>query len=145
MANIFSYFIDSVQTQPSEWLMFIELPNSLKFTKARKHLTYFIFLMLVVFVRYPLTVRQEVFQKVERQYMLGLRAKDPEMRKNFFALYHESLGKTLFTRLQYIIQTQEWEALSDVFWIKQGLDLLLATSIEHEPINLLHIQHRCLL
>lgn len=68
--------------------------------------------------------------------MLGLRARDPEIRKKFFTLYHESLGKTLFTRLQYIIQIQDWEALSDVFWLKQGLDLLLAVLVEDKPITL---------
>lgn len=68
--------------------------------------------------------------------MLGLRAKDPEMRRKFFSLYHDSLGKTLFTRLQYIIQIQDWEALSDVFWLKQGLDLLLAILVEDKPITL---------
>lgn len=77
-----------------------------------------------------------MFLKVERQFMLGLRAKDPEIRQRFFTLYHESLGKTLFARLQYIIQIQDWEALSDVFWLKQGIDLLLATLVENEPINL---------
>ncbi|XP_044463478.1 transformation/transcription domain-associated protein-like isoform X2 [Mangifera indica] len=86
--------------------------------------------------KYPLALRQEVFQKVERQYMLGLRAKDPEMRMKFFSLYDESLGKTLFTRLQYIIQIQDWEALSDVFWLKQGLDLILAILVENKPITL---------
>ena len=68
--------------------------------------------------------------------MLGLRARDPEIRMKFFSLYHESLGKTLFTRLQYIIQLQDWEALSDVFWLKQGLDLLLAILVEDKPITL---------
>ncbi|XP_076887806.1 uncharacterized protein LOC143538050 [Bidens hawaiensis] len=86
--------------------------------------------------KYPLSLRQEVFQKVERQFLLGLRAKDPEMRMKFFSLYHESLQKTLFTRLQYIIQVQDWEALSDVFWLKQGLDLLLAILVENKPITL---------
>ncbi|EPS61409.1 hypothetical protein M569_13388, partial [Genlisea aurea] len=86
--------------------------------------------------KYPVSLRQEVFQKVERQYLLGLRAKHPEMRNKFFALYHESLGKTLFIRLQYIIQIQDWEALSDVFWLKQGLDLLLAILVEDKPITL---------
>ncbi|KAI3451444.1 hypothetical protein Pfo_008109 [Paulownia fortunei] len=86
--------------------------------------------------KYPLLLRQDVFQKVERQYLLGLRAKDPEVRMKFFSLYHESLGKTLFTRLQYIIQSQDWEALSDVFWLKQGLDLLLAILVEDKPITL---------
>ncbi|KAL0350433.1 UNVERIFIED_CONTAM: Transformation/transcription domain-associated protein [Sesamum radiatum] len=66
----------------------------------------------------------------------GFAGKDPEVRMKFFALYHESLGKTLFTRLQYIIQIQDWEALSDVFWLKQGLDLLLAILVEDKPITL---------
>ncbi|CAM8985650.1 unnamed protein product [Rhodiola kirilowii] len=86
--------------------------------------------------KYPDSLRQEVFLKVERQFLLGLRANDPKMRKQFFSLYHESLGKTLFSRLQYIIQIQDWEALSDVFWIKQGLDLLLAILVEDRPITL---------
>lgn len=68
--------------------------------------------------------------------MLGLRAKDPEIRMKFFSLYDESLGKTLFTRLQYIIQIQDWEALSDVFWLKQGLDLILSILVEDKPITL---------
>ncbi|KAI4314757.1 hypothetical protein L6164_027634 [Bauhinia variegata] len=86
--------------------------------------------------KYPSTLRQEVFQKVERQFMLGLRARDPEVRMKFFSLYHESLGKTLFTRLQFVIQLQDWEALSDVFWLKQGLDLILAILVEDKPITL---------
>ena len=68
--------------------------------------------------------------------MLGLRAKDPEMRKRFFKLYHDSVGKTLFSRLQFIILSQDWEAVSDVFWLKQGLDLILAILVENEPITL---------
>ncbi|XP_072974683.1 uncharacterized protein [Typha angustifolia] len=86
--------------------------------------------------KHPLPIRQEVFQKVERQFMLGLRAKNPEIRQRFFMLYHESLGKTLFARLQFIIQIQDWEAASDVFWLKQGLDLILAILVENEPITL---------
>ncbi|KAL2497632.1 Phosphatidylinositol 3- and 4-kinase family protein with FAT domain [Abeliophyllum distichum] len=86
--------------------------------------------------KYPLSLRKEVFQNVERKFLLGLRAKDPEIRMKFFSLYHDSLGKTLFTRLQYIIEVQDWEALSDVFWLKQGLDLLLAILVEDKPITL---------
>lgn len=86
--------------------------------------------------RYIVGLRQEVFQRVERQSMLGLRARDPEIRMKFFLLYHESLVKTLFARLQYIIQLQDWEAVSDIFWLKQGLDLLLAILVEDKPITL---------
>jgi len=92
--------------------------------------------MISVSCRYPLAFRQEFFHKVERQYMLGLRAKDPEMRKRFFKLYHDSVGKTLFSRLQFIILSQDWEAVSDVFWLKQGLDLILAILVENGPITL---------
>ncbi|XP_010444949.1 PREDICTED: transformation/transcription domain-associated protein-like [Camelina sativa] len=86
--------------------------------------------------KYPLALRQEISLKVERHSMLGLRARDPDMRRKFFLLYHESLGKNLFARLQYIIQNQDWEAMGDVFWLKQGLDLLLAILIEEKPITL---------
>ena len=68
--------------------------------------------------------------------MLGLRARDPEMRMKFVLLYHESFGKTLFATLQYIIQIHDWEAVSDTFWLKQGLDLLLATLAEDKPVTL---------
>ena len=43
------------------------------------------------------------------------------------SLYHESFKKTLFTK--------DWEALSDVFWLKQGLDLHLAILVEDKPIT----------
>ncbi|KAK4773935.1 hypothetical protein SAY87_028954 [Trapa incisa] len=86
--------------------------------------------------KYPLALCQEVFQKVERQYMLGFRARDPEMRKKFFTIYNESIAKTTFARLQYIIQIQDWEALGDVYWLKQGLDLLLAILVMNKPITL---------
>ena len=92
--------------------------------------------MIFLTSRYPVGLRQEVFQRVERQSMLGLRARDPEIRMKFFLLYHESLLKTLFARLQYIIQLQDWEAVSDIFWLKQGLDLLLAILVEDKPITL---------
>ncbi|KAG2376186.1 uncharacterized protein HKW66_Vig0156600 [Vigna angularis] len=39
-------------------------------------------------------------------------------------------------KLQFIIQIQDWGALSDVFWLKQGLDLLLAILVEDKPITL---------
>lgn len=68
--------------------------------------------------------------------MLGFRARDPEMRRKFFTIYNESIVKTLFARLQYIIQVQDWEALGDVFWLKQGLDLLLAMLVVNKPITL---------
>lgn len=87
------------------------------------------------YFRYPPALRHEVF-KVERQYMFGLRSKDPELRRKFFAVYDDTVQKKLYTRLQYIIQGQDWEALADVFWLKQGLDLLLAVLLVDIHITL---------
>ena len=66
------------------------------------------------------TLRQEVFQKVERNHLLGLRTRHPELRKKFFALYHGAVGQSLFHRLQFVLAGQEWDAMADTFWLKQG-------------------------
>jgi len=81
-------------------------------------------------------LRRDTFAKVERVFLMGLRACDPSMRHKFFNLYSGSVSRTLFTRLQFIISGQDWEALSNSFWLNQGLDLLLAILIEDEQITL---------
>jgi transformation/transcription domain-associated protein len=82
------------------------------------------------------TLRQEVFQKVERNHLLGLRTRHPELRKKFFALYHGAVGQSLFHRLQFVLAGQEWDAMADTFWLKQGLDLILSTLAEDEKVTL---------
>jgi transformation/transcription domain-associated protein len=81
-------------------------------------------------------LRSEVFLKVERTHLLGLRTRRPEFRKKFFDLYHEGIGKSLFQRLQYILTIQDWDAMADTFWLMQGLDLILSTLAEEERIML---------
>ncbi|KAG5241552.1 FAT domain-containing family protein [Salix suchowensis] len=76
--------------------------------------------------KYPLALRQEVFLKVERQCMLGLRARDPDIRNKFFCFIMNLLGN-------HCIQGC---TLGDVFWLKQGLDLLLAILVEDKLITL---------
>ena len=65
--------------------------------------------------------RKDVFDKVERVYLLGLRASSSDLRRRFFALYHNSLPPTLFDRLKFIVCGQDWENLSGTFWLKQAL------------------------
>ncbi|KAK1363493.1 Histone acetyltransferase SAGA, TRRAP/TRA1 component, PI-3 kinase superfamily [Heracleum sosnowskyi] len=86
--------------------------------------------------KYPLSLCQEVFEKVERKFLLGMRAKNPEMRMKFLSLHDDALGRTLFIRLQYIFQIQDWEPVSDIFWLKQGLDLLFAVLVQDAPVML---------
>ena len=65
--------------------------------------------------------QRDVFERVERQYLLGLRVSDPDMRHRFFELYNGNLAPTLFERLKFIICAQDWEAASGGFWLKQAL------------------------
>ena len=63
----------------------------------------------------------EVFEKVERPYMLGLRASSQDMRRKFFQIYNKSIPAPLFDRLQFLICTQSWEKLAGSFWLKEAL------------------------
>ena len=96
----------------------------------------------------------EVFAKVERVFLLGLRASDPEQRSHFLKVYNNFIDRApgsilttpvseikvdeskLFKRLQFIISIQDWEALSNRFWLNQCLDLLLSILVEDEVITL---------
>jgi transformation/transcription domain-associated protein len=51
----------------------------------------------------------EVFNKVERLFLLGMRASDPLRRQRFFELYHAFIAHGLFERLQFIICAQDWQ------------------------------------
>ena len=58
--------------------------------------------------------------RVERTFLIGLRAQKPETRQKFFALYNDLVPKTIFDRLKYIFMDQDWERLSHTFWLKQA-------------------------
>lgn len=66
-------------------------------------------------------LRPEVFERVEREFMLGLNAKDPALRARFLALYNASVPATLFERLKFIVCSQSWDKQAHSFWLKQGL------------------------
>jgi hypothetical protein len=63
--------------------------------------------------------------RVERTFLIGLRAQKPDTRQKFFALYNELVPKTIFDRLKYIFMDQDWERLSHTFWLKQAQVRLL--------------------
>ena len=81
------------------------------------------------------TLKQEVFSKVERVFHNGLKASDPQLRKDFFALYDKFIGRDLFARLQYIYQDAEWDSLGTWFWITQALDVILSLIVGDAPIK----------
>lgn len=66
-------------------------------------------------------LHKEMFDKVERVFLMGLRARDPVMRAKFFTLYNNSIECTLYARMHYVVVEQDWEQLSQFFWLKQAL------------------------
>ena len=64
---------------------------------------------------------KEVFEKVERPFMLGLRSVNSETRRKFFAIYNKNIPSSLFERLKFILCTQNWENLASTFWLKEAL------------------------
>ena len=65
--------------------------------------------------------QEEVFNKVERGSMLGLRSQDPAVRDKFAALYGRRVPATLFGRLEFIMCHQDWAPLAGTFWLKHAL------------------------
>lgn len=84
----------------------------------------------------PEDLRQEVFQRVERFFLCGLRAQDPDDHRAFFQLYNQHIPVNLYDRLHFVIVGQEWEAMAHQFWLKQALDLILSVLKEEERIML---------
>ena len=68
-----------------------------------------------------LQLQRDSFEKVERVFVMGLRARDSVIRQKFFALYNAAIECTLFARMRYIIVEQDWEQLAQFFWLKQAL------------------------
>ena len=45
------------------------------------------------------TLRKDIFEKVERSFLIGLRSRTPSTRRAFFRLHHSTVGQSLFDRL----------------------------------------------
>lgn len=67
--------------------------------------------------------------------MSGLRCSQPAIRTKFFEVFDASIKKRLFDRLLYIITFQNWETMGPHFWIKQCVELLLASAASHTEIR----------
>ena len=78
----------------------------------------------------------DVFTKVERPFCCGLQNADPAVSGKFFKLYSQRIPRDLFERLKYIIQTQEWEFLSNTFWLKHAVALLFDCLHMKDPVTL---------
>lgn len=73
----------------------------------------------------PAHAQSELTVKLEPAFLLGCKNRDPIIRSKFLAAFDSSLATGLFSRLQYVLGTQNWDTLGDTYWIYQALDLVL--------------------
>jgi hypothetical protein len=64
-------------------------------------------------------LRDEVFMKVERLFLCGLRSNNPEQRARFLQLYQKTIAINLYDRMDWVVTRQEWSNLANQFWLKQ--------------------------
>eukprot|EP01135_Chromosphaera_perkinsii_P011002 Nk52_evm36s2309 gene=Nk52_evmTU36s2309 len=62
---------------------------------------------------------------LEPAKVAGLKWHEPELRKEFFALYVMDIPKSATERLKHIFSAQNWEYLGSDYWIKQCMELIL--------------------
>ena len=65
----------------------------------------------------------ELPAKLEPAFLAGLRCSQPAIRAKFFDVFDSSIKKRLHERLLYITCSQNWEAMSSHFWIKQCIEV----------------------
>ncbi|KAK4193060.1 hypothetical protein QBC35DRAFT_163275 [Podospora australis] len=85
----------------------------------------------------PKITRTELTVRMEHAFLIGTRAQDVEMRNKFMSIFDKSLSKSASARLAYVILSQNWDTLSDSYWLSQALQLLLG-GIDTNPAIQLH-------
>ncbi|OAD77362.1 hypothetical protein PHYBLDRAFT_36397 [Phycomyces blakesleeanus NRRL 1555(-)] len=73
----------------------------------------------------PNFARSELTVRLEQAFLLGTRSENPQIRTEFMRVFDRSVGRSLYSRLNYILGVQNWDFLSNTFWLHQALDLLL--------------------
>lgn len=79
--------------------------------------------------------RSDLCPKLERAFMLGMKAQDSYTRQEFFKIYDESISPALPIRLTFAMAKQEWEYLSDTLWIKHASEMLLAAAKKNKMLR----------
>ncbi|KAF8195850.1 FAT domain-containing protein [Mycena galopus ATCC 62051] len=83
----------------------------------------------------PALRRSDLTARLEQSFILGCRAKDPELREKFLDLLDVSVPRSLISRLTYIFGVQSWDALADHNWVYLALHLLLSAAEIDVPVS----------
>ncbi|KAJ2819670.1 transcription-associated protein 1, partial [Coemansia furcata] len=82
----------------------------------------------------PRFTRSEMTMRLEQAFLSGMQSEDCEMRGRFLETFDANMPPSLPVRLNYLLETQNWESVSSTFWLQQCLPLLFAST--HQRANL---------
>lgn len=80
--------------------------------------------------------RTELTVRLEHAFLVGTRAQDVEMRNRFMNIFDQSLSRSANARLIYVFTSQNWDTLSDSFWLSQAIQLILGAVDMSTPLQL---------
>ena len=75
----------------------------------------------------PKITRTELTVRLEHAFLVGTRAQDVDMRNRFMNIFNHSLTKTASARLMYVLTSQNWDTLSESFWLSQAIHLIFGS------------------
>jgi transformation/transcription domain-associated protein len=79
--------------------------------------------------------RTELTVRLERAFLMGTKCENATIRRRFADIFSSSMDVSLFFRMNYIIGVQNWEYVSDSFWLRQALELLLDAIDSTKPLS----------
>lgn len=95
------------------------------------------FLDLVVTIyNDPSFARSELTVRLEQAFLMGTRSDNPRIRNQFAEIFDRSIGRSLYTRLTYVIGGQSWEYLGGQCWLQQALDILFGVVTKSRQLSL---------
>ena len=72
----------------------------------------------------PRISRTELTVRLEHAFLVGTRAHNLEVRNRFMTIFDRSLTKSVSARLTYVLTSQNWDTLSENFWLSQAVQLI---------------------
>ncbi|KAJ2064803.1 transcription-associated protein 1 [Coemansia sp. S146] len=83
----------------------------------------------------PRFTRSEMTMRLEQAFLSGMQSEDCEMRGRFLETFDANMPPSLPVRLNYLLETQNWESVSSTFWLQQCLPLLFASTHQRASLR----------
>ena len=84
----------------------------------------------------PKITRSELTVRMEHAFLIGTRAQDVDMRNRYMTIFDKSLSRTASSRLSYVMCSQNWDTLTDTYWLSQVIHLMFGSIEMNTPAQL---------